>query len=89
MTWHYCGNQKLSIGGVTEKIISAYHLMLSEQPNEDAEMSKCKSAIKRIRKLEKDVETAYTTGKSQRSYCASYFFVASIYYKVLKLCRDL
>ncbi|GMN33600.1 hypothetical protein TIFTF001_004250 [Ficus carica] len=57
---------KLSIGGVTEKIVSAYHLMLSEQPNEDAEMSKCKSAIKRIRKLEKDVETAYTTAKDPK-----------------------
>ncbi|XWS44870.1 hypothetical protein CRYUN_Cryun15aG0086600 [Craigia yunnanensis] len=31
---------KLSIGGTAEKIVSAFHLMLTEQPNEDEEMSK-------------------------------------------------
>ncbi|KAG5093415.1 hypothetical protein JHK84_049003 [Glycine max] len=49
---------KLSIGGTAEKIVSAFHLVLSEQSAEDAEMSKCKSSVQRVRKLEKDVDTA-------------------------------
>ncbi|GAV86082.1 CTD_bind domain-containing protein [Cephalotus follicularis] len=49
---------KLSIGGMTEKIVSAFHLVLSEQPNEEAEMSSCKSAVHRVRKMEKDVDIA-------------------------------
>lgn len=64
LAYHYSENQKLSIGGIPEKIVSAFHLVHSEQPNEDAEMSKCKSAVNRIRRLEKDVEVACTNGKS-------------------------
>ncbi|KAF3535934.1 hypothetical protein F2Q69_00018639 [Brassica cretica] len=54
---------KVSSGGVAEKISSAYHLVVAENSNEEAEMSKCKSAVKRIRKMEKDVEEACSTGK--------------------------
>ncbi|XP_030498494.1 uncharacterized protein LOC115714094 [Cannabis sativa] len=57
---------KLSIGGSAEKIVSALHLVLSEQPNEDAEMSKCKSAVSRIRRLEKDVEVVCTSTKDPK-----------------------
>ncbi|VFQ81521.1 unnamed protein product [Cuscuta campestris] len=52
---------KLSIGGPAEKIVSALHLVLSEITNEEEEMSKCKSAVLRIRKIEKDVDTTLTT----------------------------
>ncbi|KAF8082249.1 hypothetical protein N665_0841s0016 [Sinapis alba] len=54
---------KLSSGGVAEKIASAYHLVVAENSNEEAEISKCKSAVKRIRKMEKDVEEACSTVK--------------------------
>lgn len=54
--------QKLSIGGTAEKIVSAFHLILSEQPNEDEEMSKCKSAVHRVRKMEKDAGVACSIG---------------------------
>jgi regulator of Ty1 transposition protein 103 len=53
----------LSIGGTAEKIVSAFHLVLSEHTNEDAEMSKCKSAVHRVRKMEKDVDIACANGK--------------------------
>ncbi|KAL5163996.1 Regulation of nuclear pre-mRNA domain-containing protein 1B [Glycine soja] len=61
---------KLSIGGTAEKIVSAFHLVLSEQSAEDAEMSKCKSSVQRVRKLEKDVDTACSVGKhtAEQSY---------------------
>ncbi|KAL6225255.1 hypothetical protein ACLB2K_004106 [Fragaria x ananassa] len=57
---------KLSIGGAAEKIVSAFHLVISENPNEDAEMSKCKSAVHQVRKLEKDVDSACTTAKDPK-----------------------
>lgn len=55
--------QKLSIGGAAEKIVSAFHLVVSEQPTEEAEMNNCKSAVRRVRKMEKDVDIACTNGK--------------------------
>uniref|UniRef100_A0A1J3GYC7 Regulation of nuclear pre-mRNA domain-containing protein 1A n=1 Tax=Noccaea caerulescens TaxID=107243 RepID=A0A1J3GYC7_NOCCA len=54
---------KSSSGAVAEKIASAYHLVVAENSNEEAEMNKCKSAVKRIRKMEKDVEEACSTAK--------------------------
>ncbi|CAN6679585.1 unnamed protein product [Malus baccata var. baccata] len=57
---------KLSIGGPAEKIVSAFHLVISEHPTEDAEMSKCKSAAHRVRKLEKDVDVACTNAKDPK-----------------------
>ncbi|GAB4847335.1 hypothetical protein Ancab_026391 [Ancistrocladus abbreviatus] len=49
---------KLTIGGSAEKIVSAFHLVLGEHANEDAEMIKCKSAVNRVRKMEQDVDIA-------------------------------
>ncbi|XP_022751043.1 regulation of nuclear pre-mRNA domain-containing protein 2-like isoform X3 [Durio zibethinus] len=57
---------KLSIGGTAEKIVSAFHLVLSEQPNEDEEMSKCKSAVHHVRKMEKDVDSACAVAKDPK-----------------------
>ncbi|WOK99876.1 hypothetical protein Cni_G08588 [Canna indica] len=51
---------KLSIGGTAEKIVSALHNVLSEHSNEESDLSKCKVAVKRVGKLEKDVERACT-----------------------------
>ncbi|KAL1336675.1 hypothetical protein HN51_031053 [Arachis hypogaea] len=49
---------KLSIGGPAEKIVSAFHSVLTEQSIEDAEMSKSKSAIQHMKKMENDVDIA-------------------------------
>ncbi|KAJ0233931.1 Uncharacterized protein HA466_0279350 [Hirschfeldia incana] len=54
---------KLPSGGVAEKIASAYHLVVAANSNEEAEISKCKSAVKRIRKMETDVKEACSTVK--------------------------
>ncbi|KAM7261641.1 hypothetical protein ACFE04_020718 [Oxalis oulophora] len=53
---------KLSIGGSAEKIVSAFHLVISEHANEEAEMKNCKSAVHRVRKMEKDVDGACSNG---------------------------
>ncbi|XLR38643.1 hypothetical protein S83_023303, partial [Arachis hypogaea] len=47
---------KLSIGGPAGKIVSAFHSMLTEQSIEDAEMSKSKSAIQHMKKMENNVD---------------------------------
>ncbi|KAI3462035.1 hypothetical protein Pfo_018698 [Paulownia fortunei] len=54
---------KLSIGGAAEKIVSAFHLVISEHANEDEEMNKCKSAVHRVKKMEKDVDVALRKAK--------------------------
>ncbi|XP_010269324.1 PREDICTED: regulation of nuclear pre-mRNA domain-containing protein 1B-like isoform X1 [Nelumbo nucifera] len=51
---------KLAIGGTAEKIVSAFHAVLNEHPSEDADMKKCKSSVRRVRKVEKDVEIVCT-----------------------------
>ncbi|KAK0607553.1 hypothetical protein LWI29_016568 [Acer saccharum] len=57
---------KLSIGGAAEKIVSAYHLVLSEHANEEEEMANCKSVVHRVRKMEKDVDIACTIAKDPK-----------------------
>ena len=59
----FYGSQRLSVGGTAEKIVSAFDMVLNEHSNEDAEMSKCKSAVHRVRKMEKDVDIACAIGK--------------------------
>ncbi|KAL3818889.1 hypothetical protein ACJIZ3_004794 [Penstemon smallii] len=54
---------KLSIGGTEEKIVSAFHLVLSERTNEDEVMNKCKSSLHRVKKMERDVDVALTKAK--------------------------
>ncbi|KAL0434014.1 UNVERIFIED_CONTAM: hypothetical protein Slati_2735700 [Sesamum latifolium] len=54
---------KLSIGGSAEKIVSAFELVLHEDANEDKEMHKCKSAVHRVEKMEKDVGKALKKAK--------------------------
>lgn len=54
---------KLSVGGIAEKIVSAFHLVTGDLPTEDEERSKCKSAVHHIKKLEKDVHEALQKAK--------------------------
>lgn len=42
--------------------MSALHLVVSEHSTEDEEMSKCKSAVHHVRKMEKDVDVALARG---------------------------
>eukprot|EP00262_Sarcandra_glabra_P005284 TRINITY_DN16706_c0_g1_i1.p1 TRINITY_DN16706_c0_g1~~TRINITY_DN16706_c0_g1_i1.p1 ORF type:complete len:493 (-),score=87.35 TRINITY_DN16706_c0_g1_i1:958-2436(-) len=63
---------KLAIGGTAEKIVSAFHSVLSDHPSEDADLNKCKAAAHRVRKMEKDVDSACAqVGDPQRATLAS------------------
>ncbi|KAL0368219.1 UNVERIFIED_CONTAM: hypothetical protein Scaly_1040800 [Sesamum calycinum] len=55
--------KKLCIGSSVEKIVSAFEFVLQEHANEDKEKSKCKSAVHRVEKLEKDFDKALTKAK--------------------------
>ncbi|XP_076883376.1 uncharacterized protein LOC143532129 [Bidens hawaiensis] len=57
---------KLSIGSTAERIVSAFHLVVSEHHGEDEEMDKCKSAVQRVKKMEKDIDLALKNGKDPK-----------------------
>ncbi|XP_071724743.1 uncharacterized protein [Rutidosis leptorrhynchoides] len=57
---------KLSIGGTAEKIVSAFHMVLSEHANEEAEMNNCKSAVHRVRKMEEHFDSACSNTNDPR-----------------------
>lgn len=57
---------KLTIGSTAERIVSAFHLVVSEHHGEDEEMNKCKSAVHRVKKLEKDIDSALTNAKDPK-----------------------
>lgn len=63
MSCNFFGNQKLTVGGTAERIVSGYHLVFSEHSTENLEMSKCKSAIQHVRKIEEDVDLACRKGR--------------------------
>ncbi|KAI3824453.1 hypothetical protein L1987_05913 [Smallanthus sonchifolius] len=57
---------KLTIGSTAERIVSAFHLVVSEHHGEDEEMNKCKSAVHRVKKMEKDIDMALTNAKDPK-----------------------
>ncbi|XP_038979983.1 UPF0400 protein C337.03-like [Phoenix dactylifera] len=56
---------KLAVGGMPEKIVTAYQAVLDEHFNEDTALNKCKSAARLVEKMEKDVDDACTQGNQQ------------------------
>ncbi|KAK6922961.1 CID domain [Dillenia turbinata] len=62
--FHLCGNGETDVAASrnTSGVVSAFHLVLSDQTNEESEMSKCQSAVHHVWKLEKDVDVACFQG---------------------------
>lgn len=54
--------QRLGVGGTAEKIVSALHTVLSEQADEDSDLEKCKTSMRRVGKMQKDVSSACSKG---------------------------
>jgi hypothetical protein len=52
------------VGGTAEKIVSALHTVHSEHADEDADLEKCKTSMRHVGKLEKDVDSACSKGNS-------------------------
>lgn len=55
--------QKLAIGCLPEKIITALHSVNEEHPNEEAALNKCNAAVCKVGKLVEDVENTLSQGK--------------------------
>ncbi|XP_058080116.1 actin cytoskeleton-regulatory complex protein PAN1-like [Magnolia sinica] len=58
---------KLAIGGMPEKIVTAFQSVHDEHFKEDTALNKCKAAIRRVGKMEKDVDNACIQGNQQGS----------------------
>lgn len=55
--------QKLAVGGLPEKILTAFQSVLDEHTSEEAALSKCYSAVRDVSKLMEDVENTLAQGK--------------------------
>ena len=53
----------MAVGGLPEKIITAFESVLEEQINEEAALNKCNAALQNVGKIEEDVEKALAQGK--------------------------
>uniref|UniRef100_A0A5B6Z3U9 Putative regulation of nuclear pre-mRNA domain-containing protein 1B-like n=1 Tax=Davidia involucrata TaxID=16924 RepID=A0A5B6Z3U9_DAVIN len=58
---------KLAVGGMPEKIVTAFQSVHDENINEEAALNKCKAAVRRVGKIEKDIESTSTQGNQQGS----------------------
>ncbi|KAL5204107.1 hypothetical protein ABZP36_008978 [Zizania latifolia] len=54
--------KKLTVGGMPEKIVTAYQSVLDRHFDEDTALNKCKGAISVLEKMDKDVDDACTQG---------------------------
>ncbi|TVU16270.1 hypothetical protein EJB05_39823, partial [Eragrostis curvula] len=57
---------RLGVGGTAERIVSALHTVLSEQADEDADLEKCKTSMRHVGKMEKDVDSACSKAEDPR-----------------------
>ncbi|KAK6942099.1 CID domain, partial [Dillenia turbinata] len=58
---------KLAVGGMPEKIVSAFQSVLDEHFNEETALNKCRDAVDYIIKMEKDVESILVQGNEHGS----------------------
>ncbi|KAE8701610.1 ELMO/CED-12 family protein isoform 1 [Hibiscus syriacus] len=58
---------KLAVGGLPEKILTAYQSVLEDNPNEDTVLNKCTAAVQNLGKLGENVESSLTQGNQNGS----------------------
>ncbi|XP_043707417.1 formin-like protein 7 [Telopea speciosissima] len=56
---------KLAVGGMPEKIVTAFQAVHDEHFNEDTALNKCKATVRHVEKMEKDVDNACIQGNQQ------------------------
>ncbi|XP_059427937.1 uncharacterized protein LOC132161773 [Corylus avellana] len=56
---------KLAVGGLPEKILTAFQSVLDEHPTEEAALSKCDATLRHVGKIEEDVESILIQGNQQ------------------------
>uniref|UniRef100_A0A0E0MJ63 CID domain-containing protein n=1 Tax=Oryza punctata TaxID=4537 RepID=A0A0E0MJ63_ORYPU len=59
--------KKLTVGGMPEKIVTAYQSVLDQHFDEDTALNKCNNAVSVLDRMDKDVDDACTQGIQQGS----------------------
>ncbi|KAF0889057.1 hypothetical protein E2562_021113 [Oryza meyeriana var. granulata] len=59
--------KKLTVGGMPEKIVTAFQSVLDQHFDEDTALNKCNSAVSVLDRMDKDVDDACTQGVPQAS----------------------
>uniref|UniRef100_A0A0E0RD70 CID domain-containing protein n=1 Tax=Oryza rufipogon TaxID=4529 RepID=A0A0E0RD70_ORYRU len=59
--------RKLTVGGMPEKIVTAYQSVLDQHFDEDTALNKCNNAVSVLDRMDKDVDDACTQGIQQGS----------------------
>ncbi|TYG46620.1 hypothetical protein ES288_D11G270100v1 [Gossypium darwinii] len=58
---------KLAVGGLPEKILTAYQSVLEDNPSEDTVLNKCNAAVQNLSKLEENAESSLAQGNQNGS----------------------
>ncbi|KAE8673779.1 ELMO/CED-12 family protein isoform 1 [Hibiscus syriacus] len=58
---------KLAVGGLPEKILTAYQSVLEDNPNDDTVLNKCNAAVQNLSKLGENVESSLAQGNKNGS----------------------
>ncbi|OMO61310.1 hypothetical protein COLO4_33469 [Corchorus olitorius] len=58
---------KLAVGGLPEKILTAYQSVLEDNPNEDTALNKCNAAVQHLNKFGEDLESSLAQGNQNGS----------------------
>ncbi|KAK6243616.1 hypothetical protein QUC31_010025 [Theobroma cacao] len=58
---------KLAVGGLPEKILTAYQSVLEDNQNEDIALNKCNAAVHQLHKIGEDVESSLAQGNQNGS----------------------
>ncbi|KAK9290414.1 hypothetical protein L1049_008583 [Liquidambar formosana] len=58
---------KLAVGGMPEKVLTAFQSVHDEYCNEETALNKCKTAVNHVGKIEDAVENTSTLGNQQGS----------------------
>ncbi|XVE62447.1 hypothetical protein DITRI_Ditri06bG0118800 [Diplodiscus trichospermus] len=53
---------KLAVGGLPEKILTAFQSVLEDNPNEDTALNKCNAAVQHLHNIREDVESSLAQG---------------------------
>lgn len=67
--------QKLAVGGLPEKILTAFQSVLDENLSEEAALSKCYGAVRDVGKLMDEVENTLAQGKRTPSETCCLFLL--------------
>ncbi|XP_002530962.2 UPF0400 protein C337.03 [Ricinus communis] len=58
---------RLALGGLPEKIVSAYQSVIDELSSEEAAINKCSTAVSNVGKIREEIESGSTAGNQQGS----------------------